>query len=137
TPIALINLKLDKSAEPLPRDTHFAIRLKGAIGLKYLAVERGRSSRNLPENATVPLGQTTSSVDFDQVLSMFNARTRTGVQDSTTGFGQAVAGRGRDINEAIGSFGPLLRDLQPVAANLASPQTDLAGFFRGLNAFSG
>jgi virulence factor Mce-like protein len=137
TPIALINLKLDKSAEPLPRDTHFAIRLKGAIGLKYLAVERGGGPGAIANGATVPLGQTTSSVDFDQVLSMFNARTRKGVQDSTTGLGQALAGRGSDINQAIGAFGPLLRDLQPVAANLAAPQTNLAGFFRGLNAFSG
>ena len=137
TPIAMVNLKLDKSAEPLPSDTHFAIRLKGAIGLKYLAVERGHSSQSLAGNATVPLGQTSSTVDFDQVLSMFNARTRTGVQDSTTGFGQAVAGRGSDINEAIGAFGPLLRDLRPVAANLASSKTNLGGFFRGLDAFSG
>lgn len=136
-PIAMINLKLDKSAEPLPSDTRFAIRLKGAIGLKYLDVERGHSSRTLRNDATVPLAQTSSPVDFDQVLSMFNARTRRGVQDTTTGFGQALAGRGRDLNAAIGAFEPLLRDLQPVAANLASPQTDLVGFFRGLNAFSG
>jgi phospholipid/cholesterol/gamma-HCH transport system substrate-binding protein len=136
TPIALINLKLDKSAQPLPRDTRFAIRLKGAIGLKYLAVERGHSAQALAGGATVGLGATSSSVDFDQVLSMFNARTRTGVQNTTTGFGQALAGRGRDLNAAIGAFGPLLRDLRPVAANLASPRTDLAGFFRGLNAFS-
>ena len=100
-------------------------------------MQRGRGPGDIANGATVPLGQTTSSVDFDQVLSMFNARTRKGVQDSTTGFGQALAGRGHDINEAIGAFGPLLRDLQPVAANLASPQTNLAGFFRGLNAFSG
>ena len=30
-----------------------------------------------------------------------------------------------------------MRDLQPVAHNLASPKTDLGGFFRGLEAFSG
>ena len=32
---------------------------------------------------------------------------------------------------------PLLRHLQPVARNLASPKTDLGGFLRGLEAFSG
>jgi virulence factor Mce-like protein len=137
TPIAMINLKLNKSAEPLPRDTRFAIRLKGAIGLKYLDVARGHSAENLRNGATVPLAQTSGTVDFDRVLSMFNARTRRGVQDTTTGFGQALAGRGSDLNRAIGAFGPLLRDLQPVAANLASGPTDLAGFFRGLDAFSG
>jgi virulence factor Mce-like protein len=136
TPIAMINLKLYKNVEPLPRDTRFTIRLKGAIGLKYLAVTRGHDERGLPDNATVPISHTGSAVDFDQVLSMFNPRTARGVQDTTIGFGQALAGRGYDINEAIGAFRPLLTDLRPVAANLASFKTDLAGFFTGLNAFS-
>lgn len=137
TPVAVLDLKLYKSVEPLPRDSTFAIRLKGAIGLKYLAVTRGHDHQELRNGATVPVSQTSSTVDFDQVLSMFGPRTRTGVQDSTTGFGQALAGRGASINEAIGAFGPLLRNLQPVAANLAAPQSGLAGFFRGLESFSG
>jgi hypothetical protein len=41
------------------------------------------------------------------------------------------------LNDAIGAFRPLLRHLEPVARNLASPKTDLAGFLRGLEAFSG
>ena len=59
-----------------------------------------------------------------------------GVQQSTIGFGEALAGRGSDINSAIGAFLPLLRDLGPVARNLASPNTDLAGFFRGLESYT-
>ena len=136
-PIAVLNLKLYKNVEPLPSDTRFTVRLKGAIGLKYLAVTMGNSAHPLPNGATVPLSQSGSTVDFDQVLSMFNAPTRKGVTDSTIGFGEALAGRGYDLNRAIGAFGPLLRDLQPVAVNLASPRTNLAGFFRGLEGFSG
>ena len=136
-PIALLNLKLYKNVEPLPSDTAFTIRLKGAIGLKYLAVTMGHSAHGLPNGATVGLTHTGSAVDFDQVLSMFNAPTRKGVTDSTIGFGEALAGRGYDLNQAIGAFGPLLRDLQPVAANLSSSKTNLAGFFRGLESFSG
>ena len=67
---------------------------------------------------------------------MFDAATRAGVAASTIGFGDALAGRGGDINNAIGAFVPLVTDLGPVARNLASKQTDLAGFFRGLETFS-
>ena len=35
-------------------------------------------------------------------------------------------------DRAIAELRPLLRDLEPVAANLADPQTQLARFFRGL-----
>ncbi len=136
SPIAMLNLNLYKNVEPLPRNTTFTIRLKGAIGLKYLAVNRGSAAAGLPNGATVPVSQSGASVDFDQVLDMFTPKTSTGIQRTTAGFGQALAGRGANLNATIGNLGPLLAALQPVAANLAARRTDLAGFFRGLGAFS-
>jgi ABC-type transporter Mla subunit MlaD len=136
-PVAMINLQLQNSIKPLPVDSTFAVRLKGAIGLKYLEITLGHSRRGFAQNAVVPMRQESSTVDFDQVLSMFTPPTRKGVQQSTIGFGQALAGRGSDLNNAIGAFVPLLRDLQPVAANLASPTTNLGGFFRNLENYTG
>ena len=137
TPIALLTLKLNKDVEPLPVDSKFNVRLKGAIGLKYLDLTKGTSTQTYRDGSTVPLTQSSSEVDLDQVLSMFDPATRKGIQESTIGFSDALASRGSDINDAIGAFRPLVRDLQPVAHNLASPKTDLGGFFRGLEAFSG
>ncbi|HTU98240.1 MAG TPA: MlaD family protein [Solirubrobacteraceae bacterium] len=134
--IAMINVRLQKSIEPLPVDSRFTVRLKGAIGLKYLEITLGHAKRGYGNHAIVPMRQESTEVDFDQVLSMFTPPTRKGVQESTIGFGQALAGRGYDINNAIGAFGPLLRDLEPVAANLASPTTNLGGFFRSLESYS-
>jgi ABC-type transporter Mla subunit MlaD len=136
-PIAQINVRLQKSIEPLPADSKFTVRLKGAIGLKYLDITLGHSRTSWRNNAVVPMRRLSTEVDFDQVLSMFTPPTRKGVQQSTIGFGQALAGRGYDINNAIGAFVPLLRDLQPVAANLASPDTNLGGFFRSLESYTG
>jgi virulence factor Mce-like protein len=137
TPIAVLTLKLNKDVQPLPVDSTFDVRLKGAIGLKYIDLTKGTSTRAYRDGATVPFSHASSEVDLDQVLSMFDAPTRRGLQESTVGFSDALAGRGNDINNAIGAFVPLLRDLGPVATNLASPRTDLGGFFRGLEAFSG
>jgi ABC-type transporter Mla subunit MlaD len=136
-PLALLNLKLNQNVDPLPVDTRFTVRLKGAIGLKYLDVTPGVSRRSWPDGATVPISQSSAAVDFDQVLSMFDPPTRIGVAAATTGFSDALAGRGGDINDAIGAFRPLVTDLGPVARNLASPSTDLGGFFRGLESFTG
>jgi ABC-type transporter Mla subunit MlaD len=136
-PIALLNLQLQNSIKPLPVDSRFTVRLKGAIGLKYLAITLGHSRAGWHDNATVPIRQESTEVDFDQVLSMFTPPTRLGVQQSTIGFGEALAGRGYDINQAIGAFLPLLSDLRPVARNLASNKTDLAGFFQGLANYTG
>ncbi|HWE11466.1 MAG TPA: MlaD family protein [Solirubrobacteraceae bacterium] len=136
-PIALLNLHLRKSVEPLPVDSSFTVRLKGTIGLKYLQVTLGHDKRWFSNGATVPISQESTSVDFDQVLSMFNPPTRVGVQRTTIGFGEALAGRGYDLNNAIGAFLPLLADLGPVARNLSSPRTNLGGFFRGLAGYVG
>jgi ABC-type transporter Mla subunit MlaD len=134
--IALLNLKLYNAIKPLPVNSRFTIRLKGSIGLKYLEITPGNSKRGFPDGATVPISQSGTEVDFDQVLSMFTPRTATGIQRATIGFGEALAGRGSDINNAIGAFVPLIRDLGPVTRNLSSSHTDLAGFFRGLESYS-
>ncbi|MHB8692252.1 MAG: MlaD family protein [Solirubrobacteraceae bacterium] len=136
-PIAILNLKLDKTIDPLPVDSNFTVRLKDAVGLKYLQVVPGHASRTWPDGATVPESQSHAEVDLDQFLSMFDPKTRAGVSASTTGFGDALAGRGSDINNALGAFVPLINDLGPVARNLAAPRTALAGFFNGLQSFTG
>jgi ABC-type transporter Mla subunit MlaD len=134
--IAVVNLDLGKNVEPLPTNSTFTVRLKGSIGLKYLQVVPGNAASGLRDGATVPINQSSSNVDFDQVLSMFTPPTRTGIQRSTIGFGDALAGRGSDLNDAIGAFVPLVSDLTPVMRNLASPRSDLAGFFHGLEGYS-
>ncbi|HUE27870.1 MAG TPA: MlaD family protein [Solirubrobacteraceae bacterium] len=135
-PIAVLNLALDKSIEPLPANSTWDIRLKGTIGLKYLEVTPGTSSQTLADGATVPVSLTRAEVDLDQVLSIYNAPTRAGVVASTAGYGEGFASRGADLNDAIHAFLPLVNDLGPVARNLASPKTDFGGFFRGLERFS-
>jgi ABC-type transporter Mla subunit MlaD len=135
-PIALLQLQLDKKVEPLPVDSRFTVRLKGAIGLKFLDVTRGHSQQTFRNGATVPLSQTGAEVDLDQLLSMFNPPTRKGVTDATAGFSDALAGRGPAVNDAIGAFVPLVTDLGPVMSNLSASHTDLGGFFKGIERFS-
>ena len=71
------------------------IRLKGAIGLKYLAIDLGHSTQTYANGATVPVSQTSAEVDLDQVLSMFTPPTRKGVAETTIGFSDALAGARR------------------------------------------
>jgi virulence factor Mce-like protein len=136
-PLAVMTVKLQENTKPLPVDSTFTVRLKTAIGLKYLQITPGSSRQGLADGATVPYSRSSATVDLDQVLSMFTPPTRAGVAASTIGFGTALAGRGSDLNDAIRAFLPLLRDLGPVARNLSSSQSDLGGFFRGLEQFSG
>src|SRR5919201_4795333 len=73
-------------------------------------------------------------VEIDQVFNMFDAPTRTAIQENLLEFGNALAGRGVDLNEAIGQFKPLVQQLTPVMRNLADPNTGLSNFISSLSA---
>jgi virulence factor Mce-like protein len=131
--VAVLTLTLERSVSPLPRDSTLIVRPRSALGLKYVEITRGRDSRGFADGATIPISQATPRpVEFDEVLSMFDDKTREAIAVNTSGFGDAFAGRGESINTAIGAFRPLLRDIVPVAKNLASPQTHLRRFFDAL-----
>ena len=132
--IAVLGLKLDKAVDPLPKDTTVLVRSRSALGLKYVELTRGKDSAGYADGDTIPLrAATPTPVEFDEFLNMFDEPTRKAAQENTVGFGDAFAGRGVSLNTAIGSFRPLLRDIIPVARNLASPKTNIKRFIRELS----
>ena len=67
------------------------------------------------------------------MLSTFDDPTRKAIQINLREFGDTLAGRGGDLNNAIRDLRPLVEVAPPVMKNLASPETDLAGFVQGLS----
>ena len=133
TSVALIGVKLERSVKPLPKDSTVIIRPKSALGLKYVEITRGTSDQGFEDGDTIPLSASRPTpVEFDEFTSMFNDDTRTAMQENLRGFGDAFAGRGESINIALGVLPALLRDIQPVAKNLANPDTHLKRFFNEL-----
>jgi ABC-type transporter Mla subunit MlaD len=127
--VAKLNLKLDKSADPLPADSTIRIRYRSSFGLKYLEIDRGTSETGMPAGATLPLAQSSQQVEFDDVYNTFDTATRENSQRVLQGFGDAFAARGASLNEAIGALNPLFGNLKPVSTALADPTTQLVRFF--------
>jgi virulence factor Mce-like protein len=126
---AVATLKLDESAGRFPVDSTATIRTRSALGLEYLDVARGHSTRLIPDGGTIPLAQTDQQVELDQIYGIFDAKTRAAVQGNLKELGDAFAGRGADLNETIRGLPRTLGLLAPVAANLAAARTGLAAFF--------
>ena len=132
---ARLDLKLDRDVEPLPVDSTFVVRSRSALGLKYLEIVRGSSSEGYAEGAVVPIEQAKPEpVEIDEVLSTFDAPTREAIQRNLVEFGNALAGRGPALNEALGKLPSVLENLEPVTANLADPETGLGRFIQALAA---
>jgi len=134
---AELTLRLDKSAEPLPVDSTIMIRPKSALGLKFLQITPGDSSEGFEAGETIPVASAKPEpVDIDEFFSMFDEPTRRGIQQNLAGFGNALAGRGPQLNEALGALRRLVVNGQPVLRTIVEPSTDFAGFWRSLEALA-
>jgi ABC-type transporter Mla subunit MlaD len=134
---AELALQLDKTAEPLPVDSTITVRPKSALGLKFLQVTPGNSSEGFEAGETIPVSAAKPEpVDIDQFFSMFDKPTRDAIRQNLAGFGNALAGRGPQLNEAIGALRRLAENGQPVLRTIVTPSNNFAGFWRALEQLS-
>jgi virulence factor Mce-like protein len=130
---AKLTLKLQTTVKPLPVDSTVLVRPRSALGLKYVEITKGTSKRGFDDGATVPLRQARPQpVEIDEVLNTFDDKTREASQKNLLEFGNALAGRGADLNTFINEVNPLLINLRPVMRNLSDPRTRLPQFFQAL-----
>jgi ABC-type transporter Mla subunit MlaD len=150
--VARVNLKLDKTAQPLPKDSIFRVRYRSAFGLKYLEIVRGNGGPapeghtfdgtddggvcTLPATADEPPAEGAAGngcfqeqTEFDDIANTFDTETRENARRNLTGFGDGFAGRGFSLNVAIENLRPLIVNLKPVADILSEPTTRFARLF--------
>src|SRR4051812_39459362 len=132
TPIAVVNMKLDQTVQPLPIDSTVVVRSRSSIGLKYVELTIGRSKRGFKAGAAIPLASARLPVEVDDLLNTFDDRTRVAEKITLSGYGDALAGRGPDINAALQGLNPFFRFLTPVMRNLNDRRTGLKDFFKNV-----
>jgi len=128
---AILDVKLDAQAAPLPADSKVEVRLSSVLGGKYVSIVPGRSSRTIPEGGRLPLANATASVDIEDALQVFGPEGRESIRRFVAGLGDGLAGRGSALNETTGDLARLLPGLQRVLATTTAPRTDLRGFLAG------
>ena len=155
--VARLQLKLDESAGPIPKDSIFRVRYRSSFGLKYLEIVRGvgdpapegftfdgtndTAACLLPEDpgtfadeipASAADGCFQEQTEFDAINDTFDTRTRRNSRRNLAGFGDGFAGRGVSLNDAFESLEPLFRHLLPVAEVLSADETRFRRFFPAL-----
>nr|MBA2521814.1 MCE family protein [Solirubrobacterales bacterium] len=157
--VARLNLKLDKSAAPIPKNSIFRIRYKSSFGLKFLEINRGDgegapegftfngtndnddpadddsqilSVDEVSKNKGAADGTFIAQTEFDEIGNTFDQPTRNAIRQNLLGYGDAFAARGTSFNQAIASLNPLLSNLKPVMVALNDPQANLQNFFPAL-----
>ena len=130
TAAARLHLRLLKSMKPLPVDSTILIRPRSPLGLKYVELTLGKSSKGVPDGGEIPLApKTPSSVEIDDFFSIFDPPTRRAAQKNLDEFGTGLAGRGPGLNRALSELEPVVARLQPVMRNVLDPRSKFAQLF--------
>lgn len=135
-PFARLEMKLDGTITGMPEDTLVRVRPRSVLGAKFVELIPGEG-KDVPAESTLPLENSRESAELDEIFNTFDRPTREGLQETLRNFGDAVAGRGPDINRSLVATADLLPPLQRTVALLAEPETDLDGFIDGVARFSG
>src|SRR5688500_11449849 len=74
--IAVIDMKLDKQVEELPVDSTIKVRPRSPLGLKYVELTIGQSDETFAAGDTIPLENSTESIELEDFFSTFTEQTR-------------------------------------------------------------
>ncbi len=110
-------IEIDERYAPIPKDTRATLRQKTLLGETYVELTPGSdASGDLPEDGLLPATQVRPTVELDEILRAFDEPTRDALKRFLEGTAGAFAGRGEDVNAALGNLAPFGED----AADLAS-----------------
>jgi hypothetical protein len=129
---AVIDLKLETRVRPLPVDSKLIIRPRSALGLKYVQITRGTSTKGFEDGDRIPISsyERPRPIDIDVFYSMFDKKTRDASQENLAGYGSAFAGRGESLNRTIEALAPLAVNAEKVFGFITEPATRFENFFR-------
>ena len=134
TPVARLSLQLDKVVEPIRDDSTVIVRPRSPLGLKYLELTRGGRGRAVAHGSRLPAAAGLATVELDEVIDALDEPVRKDLKSVLVELGGGTAGRGADFNIALARLPAFLGRVRSVAANVAAPETGLAGLLDGLDA---
>lgn len=123
---AMIVMQLDREA-PLHEGTRATIRPKGLLGNMFVQLDPGSPQNTaLPSGSTLPLQDTASPVDLDQVMDLFDAQTRAYIRTLTREGGASLQGRGTDLNALLSALPSITQDTAAVTGKIAAKDQELS-----------
>jgi phospholipid/cholesterol/gamma-HCH transport system substrate-binding protein len=112
-------IQLNNDFAPIPKDTRAILRVKSLLGETYVELTPGnRKGRMIADGGRLNSGQVASTVELDEILSTFDAKTRKAFRTWMQAQAVAVHGRGADINAVFGELPGFTEKLEQLTATL-------------------
>ncbi|HEX3617472.1 MAG TPA: MlaD family protein, partial [Solirubrobacteraceae bacterium] len=112
-------LQIDPKYAPRPANTRAILRQKTLLGETYVALSFGNPrGPMLHDGARLPQAQVAPTVQLDQILDTFDAKTRRAFDTWMQDDGIAFTNRGQDFNDALAELYPFAGNVSNVLAVL-------------------
>jgi phospholipid/cholesterol/gamma-HCH transport system substrate-binding protein len=124
---AVLKLEIEPRFKDLVRtDAHALLRPRTGLKDMYVQLLPGTGHAPLAKDGTtIPMRNTATDVDTDQILSELDGRTRDYVTLLANGAGQGLKGEGSTLAEVFRRYGPTVRDLALVNRSVSAEQASL------------
>jgi ABC-type transporter Mla subunit MlaD len=128
---AVVDLQLKTDVKPLLSDTTLRVRPRSAIGVRYVDVTPGTKGTPLGEHDRIPARATSAALPIDVAFGILDRDRRVKLKTLLDKLGAGTAGRGEDLNVALGKgsefFGGLDSALGAVNARTGAVEGLIAG----------
>ena len=135
---ALVGLDIKKEYEDLIHPDARA-QLRPRTGLKdmYVQIFPGKRGDPVKEGFRIPIQNSLTDVDLDEILSALDARTRDYITLLANGAGEGLRGKGETLARVLERYGPTLRDLGRVNHAVAEERVALRRLVTSLSQLNG
>ena len=109
TGVSDVVVQVDAKYAPITRDSRVMLRQKTLLGETYVEITPGDpQSPAVPDGGKLPVGNIQPTVELDEIIQTFDARTRAAFDVWQQELAVASAGRGQDINDFFAQLPPLV-----------------------------
>jgi virulence factor Mce-like protein len=133
---AQLLLAIDPAYAPkLHADATATIQPHGLLGPKYVSLGAGSQGR-MRDGGTIPESRTVVTTDFDQVLNSLQPDVRQNLQVVFVELGNASAGRGEDMNQALGNLSAASDNVKTATGILKTSEPDTTALINSSETFN-
>jgi ABC-type transporter Mla subunit MlaD len=99
-------IEIERKYAPIARDARAILRQKTLLGETYVELTPGhpKQAGTVPEGGFLADGRVAKTVELDEIFQALDPKTRASFRVWQQDLSRAVAGRGRDLNDALGNL---------------------------------
>jgi phospholipid/cholesterol/gamma-HCH transport system substrate-binding protein len=125
-------IEIEPQYAPIYQDARAILRQKTLLGETYVGLTRGSpEAGGVPEEGHLDAAQTQDSVQIDEIFNAVDEEFRNAFRLWMKNAAIAIRGRGLDLNDSFGNFGPFVADASDILETLDRQGEALSQVVRG------